>query len=53
VMADQQPPAATPRSRTRLAVQVLGSLVLVAAIFYYLLQGIDLAQAWADIQAMT
>jgi len=38
VMADQQPPAAKPRSRTRLAIQMVVSLVLVAAIFYYLLQ---------------
>jgi hypothetical protein len=52
-MADQQPPAATPRSRVRLAVQMVVSLVLVAAIFYYLLQGIDLAQVWVDIRAMT
>jgi hypothetical protein len=53
-MADQQPPAAPgSRSRTRLALQVVGSLVLVAAIFYYLFQGIDLAQVWADIRAMT
>jgi len=37
-MADQQPPAAKPRSRTRLAIQMVVSLVLVAAIFYYLLQ---------------
>ena len=51
-MADQQPPAATPRSCVRLAVQAGLSLVLVASIFY-LLQGIDLAQVWADIQAMT
>jgi hypothetical protein len=52
-MADQQPLAATPRSCVRLAVQAGLSLVLVAAIFYYLLQGIDLAQVWADIRAMT
>jgi hypothetical protein len=40
-MADQ-PPAATPRSRTRLIVQASVSLVLVVAGFYYLLGGIDL-----------
>ena len=52
-MADQPPPTPKPRSRARLALQVLGSLVLVAAVFYYLLKGIDLAQVWADIRAMT
>jgi hypothetical protein len=36
-MADQQPPAAKPPSRARLVVQVAMSLVLVVAIFYYLL----------------
>jgi hypothetical protein len=49
--ADQQPPAAKPRSRTRVAVQVVVSLVV--AIFYYLFNGIDLAQVWTDIWAMT
>jgi hypothetical protein len=44
VLADQQPPAAKPRSHARLAVQVAVSLVLVVAIFYYLLKGIDLDQ---------
>jgi hypothetical protein len=39
-MADQ-PPAAKPRSRTRLILQTSVSLVLVVAIFYYLLRGID------------
>jgi hypothetical protein len=29
------------------------SLVLVVAIFYYLLKGIDLALVWAEIRAMT
>ena len=52
-MADQEPAAAKPRSRTRLAVQAVLSLVLVVAIFYYLLKGIDLGQVWADIRAMT
>jgi uncharacterized membrane protein YbhN (UPF0104 family)/membrane-associated phospholipid phosphatase len=51
-MADQ-PPAAKPRSRTRLIVQTTVSLVLVVAIFYYLLRGIDLRLVWAEIQAMT
>src|SRR6266508_1934267 len=53
VMADQQPSAAKPRSRARLAIQVVVSLVLVVAIFYYLLRGIDLGQVWAEIRAMT
>jgi uncharacterized membrane protein YbhN (UPF0104 family)/membrane-associated phospholipid phosphatase len=52
VMADQ-PPAAKPRSRTRLIVQTAVSLVLVVAIFYYLLKGIDLRLVWAEIRAMT
>ena len=52
-MNDQQPAAAKPRSRTRLIVQAAVSLVLVVAIFYYLLRGIDLAQVWAEIRAMT
>ena len=52
-MADNEPPAAKPRSRTRLIVQAVVSLVLVVAIFYYLLRGIDLAQVWAEIRAMT
>jgi hypothetical protein len=41
-MVDQEPAAAKPRSRIRLAVQVGVSLVLVVALFYYLLKGIDL-----------
>jgi uncharacterized membrane protein YbhN (UPF0104 family) len=52
-MNDQQPAAAKPRSRTRLIVQAAVSLVLVVAIFYFLLRGIDLAQVWAEIRAMT
>lgn len=52
-MADHPPPAAKPRSRTRLIVQTSVSLVLVVAIFYYLLKGIDLRLVWAEIRAMT
>jgi putative heme transporter len=52
-MNDQPPAAAKPRSRTRLIVQAVVSLVLVVAIFYFLLRGIDLAQVWAEIRAMT
>jgi hypothetical protein len=41
------------RSRARLVVQGLLSLVLVVAIFYYLLKKLDPAQVWAAITAMT
>jgi putative heme transporter len=51
-MADQ-PPAAKPRSRIRLIVQAVFSLALVVVLFYYLLKDVDLAQVWANIQAMT
>jgi hypothetical protein len=53
VMKDPEPVAAKPRSRTRLVVQVVVSLVLVVGIFYFLLRGIDLAEVWAEIRAMT
>jgi len=53
VTAEQEVPAAGRRSRTRLVVQGVLSLVLVVAIFYYLLTKIDLAQVWAAITAMT
>jgi putative heme transporter len=52
-MVEQAAPAAKPRSRTRLIIQVVVSLVLVAVIFYYLLKGIDLAQVWTAITDMT
>ncbi len=52
-MVDQEPAAARPRSRTRVLIQVVVSLVLVAAIFYFLLKGIDLAQVWTAITDMT
>ena len=39
--------------RTRLVVQGVLSLALVAVIFRYLLGGIDLAEVWAEITAMT
>ena len=51
-MVEQAPPATSHRSRTRLVVQGLLSLVLVVAIFYYL-RKFDPAQAWAAITAMT
>jgi putative heme transporter len=50
---DDQPPAAKPRSRTRLIAQAVFSLALVVVLFYYLLKDVDLAQVWANIQAMT
>jgi uncharacterized protein (TIRG00374 family) len=53
VMAEQAPAAASRRSRTRLVVQAVLSLVLVVAIFYYLRKKIDPAQTWAAITAMT
>jgi uncharacterized protein (TIRG00374 family) len=52
-MADQEAPVSHQRSRTRLVVQGVLSLVLVVAIFYYLVTKIDLVQAWAAITAMT
>jgi putative heme transporter len=52
-MVNQEPAAAKPRSRTRLLIQVGVSLVLVVAIFYFLLKKIDLAQVWAAITGMT
>ena len=52
-MVNQPPPAAKPRSRTRLIIQTTVSLVLVVAIFYYLLRGIDLALVWAEIRAIS
>jgi putative heme transporter len=53
VMVEQAPPAASHRSRTRLLVQGLLSLVLVVAIFYFLRQKFDPAQMWAAITDMT
>src|SRR5512133_2866148 len=52
-MDDQQPPTTKPRSRIRLIVQAVFSLALVVVLFYYLLKDVDLAQVWAEIQAMT
>ena len=50
---EQAPAADGRRSRTRLVVQGVLSLVLVVAIFYYLLTKIDLAQVWTAITDMT
>jgi putative heme transporter len=52
-MVNQAPPATTRRSRTRLLVQGLLSLVLVVAIFYFLRKKFDPAQMWTAISAMT
>jgi putative heme transporter len=53
VMVNQAPPATTRRSRTRLLVQGVLSLVLVVAIFYFLRKKFDPAQMWTVISAMT
>jgi uncharacterized protein (TIRG00374 family) len=53
VMVNQAPPATTHRSRTRLVVQGVLSLVLVVAIFYFLRKKFDPAQMWTVISAMT
>jgi putative heme transporter len=53
VMVNQALPVAGRRSRTRLIIQGLLSLVLVVAIFYFLRRKIDPAQTWAVITAMT
>ena len=52
-MVNQALPVAGRRSRTRLIIQGLLSLVLVVAIFYFLRRKIDPAQTWAVITAMT
>jgi putative heme transporter len=52
-MVNQAPPATTRRSRTRLVVQAVLSLVLVVAIFYFLRKKFDPAQMWTAISAMT
>jgi putative heme transporter len=52
-MTEQLATGRRPPSRTCRIVQVALSLVLVVAIFYYPLRGIDLATVWAEIQALT
>jgi uncharacterized protein (TIRG00374 family) len=52
-MVNQAPPATTRRSRTRLVVQGVVSLVLVVAIFYFLRKKFDPAQMWTAIADMT
>ena len=51
--ADQEAPAAGRRSRTRLVVQVVVSLVLVVAILYFTVKKIDPTQVWAAITDLT
>jgi putative heme transporter len=52
-MVEQAPPAAKHRSRTRLVVQGVLSVVLVVVIFYFLIKKIDLPRAWAAVTSMT
>jgi uncharacterized protein (TIRG00374 family) len=53
IVDQKQSAPARLHSHTRLVVQGVLSLVLVAVIFRYLLGGIDLAEVWAEITAMT
>jgi uncharacterized membrane protein YbhN (UPF0104 family)/membrane-associated phospholipid phosphatase len=52
-MVEQQAPTAKRSSPVWMAVKVAFSLLLVGGIFYYLLTGIELAEVWAEIRAMT
>jgi len=52
-MVEQVPTARRLPPHTRRIVQVVLSLVLVVAIFYFLLRGIDLGQVWAEIRGLT
>jgi putative heme transporter len=52
-MAGQGEKTAKRSSPAWMALKVGFSLLLVGGIFYYLLTGIDLAQVWANIRAMT
>jgi len=51
-MSEQAATAKRPRPG-RTAVRVVLSVVLVVAIFWYLLKGIDLGSVWANVTAMT
>ena len=51
-MSEQTATAKRPRPG-RTALKVVLSVVLVVAIFWYLLKGIDLGNVWANITAMT
>ena len=52
-MSEQAAATAKRQRPGRTAVRVVLSVVLVAAIFWYLLKGIDLGNVWANITAMT
>jgi putative heme transporter len=52
-VAGQEEKTAKRSSPVRTAVKVAISLVLVVGIFYFLLKGINLAEVWAQITAMT
>jgi putative heme transporter len=52
-MAEREGRAAKRSSPVWMAVKVAFSLLLVGGIFYYLLTGIELAEVWAEIRAMT
>ncbi|HEX6673791.1 MAG TPA: lysylphosphatidylglycerol synthase transmembrane domain-containing protein [Actinomycetes bacterium] len=50
----EQAAATAGRSRPgRMVIRVVVSLVLVVAIFWFLLKGIDLGEVWAEITSMT
>jgi putative heme transporter len=52
-MAGQEERTAKRSSPLRTAVKVAISLILVVGIFYFLLKGINLAEVWAQITALT
>jgi putative heme transporter len=52
-MTEQVPTARRSPPRTRRIVQGVGSLVLIVAIFWFLLKGIDFGQVWQAIRALT
>jgi uncharacterized protein (TIRG00374 family) len=52
-MPEQVATAHRPPTSTRRIVQLVLSLLLVVAIFYFLLRGIDLRLVWAEIRALT
>jgi uncharacterized protein (TIRG00374 family) len=52
-MSEHEATVRKPPPRAHRIVQVVLSVLLVVAIFYYLLHGIDLATVWAEIKALT
>jgi uncharacterized membrane protein YbhN (UPF0104 family) len=52
-MTQQEATARRSPPPTRRILQGLLSLVLIVAIFYFLLKGIDFGQVWAAIRALT